>query len=405
MADSNVKALILSIGESVESAVASINRSNPECVCFFVSESAKGDVDQKIIPKIERPPKQWDQIVTPDPDDFLKCCGALIAGIPGMVGRWQAEPSQVVVDYTGGTVTMAQALVLCTVDFASGYQSSGGPPREGELQRVNPWDELSAVARWEAARTFNQSRFRGAADRFSRIQSRVSGGEKPLYKALSGLSLGYAAWDAFDYRQGWNKLQEAKKSLEMATLFGGPPGLKALLAGLKSNLPFLEKIAMGSQEVKPELFLDLLANARRRALHDQRYEDAVVRVYRALEVLAQVGLFQKGIRSSAVDPSKLPENLREEYVRRYTGETDGKIAIGVIPAFRLLKGMGDDLGERFESQWNNIRALLEARGGAVLGHGFGTVNPERYQQLFDVVLKISGRRIEEIPVFARMEFD
>jgi CRISPR-associated protein (TIGR02710 family) len=405
MAEQNVKALILSVGTSEDAAVSSINRLNPECICFFVSEAGKGEVDQKIIPRIERPPKQWDQIVTPDPDDFLKCCRVLTAGIPAMVARWQAEPSQVVVDATGGSPTMASALVLCSIDHASGYQTAGGGTPEAELQRVNPWDELAAGARREAARAFNHSRFRGASDQFTRIQTRVSGGGKPLYKALSVLSLGYAAWDAFDYRQGWNRLQEAKKSLEMATVFGGPPGLKGLVGGMKANLSFLERIAMGSQEIKPELFLDLLANARRRALHEQRYEDAVARLHRALEVLSQVALSRRGIRSSAVDPAKVPESVRAETISRNTREIDGKVHLGLVPGFRLLKAMGDPLGDRFDKQWNNIKVLLEARDASVLGHGFAQVNPERYQQLFDLVLKISERRTEEIPVFPRMEFD
>jgi CRISPR-associated protein (TIGR02710 family) len=404
MTEQNVKALILSVGNSDEAAVSAINRLNPECVCFFVSEAGKEAVDKAIIPKINRPPSQWDQIVTPDPDDFQKCCHVLTAGIPAMMARWQAEPSQVVVDTASGPAIMASALILCSIEFASGYQTSVAPSG-AEPRRANPWDELATSAQREAARAFNLSRFRGASDQFARIQSRVSGGGKPLYKALSVLCLGYAAWDAFDYRQGWNRLQEAKKALEMASLFGGPPGLKDLTAGLKANLSFLEKIAMGSQEVKPELFLDLMANARRRALHEQRYEDAVARLERALEVLVQAALTRKGIRPSAVDPAKVPDSVREEIVRRNTSEIDGKVHVGLIPGLRLLKEMGDPLGERFDKQWNNIKALLEAREASVLGHGFTQVNPERYQQLFDLILKISERRADEIPVFPRMAFD
>jgi CRISPR-associated protein (TIGR02710 family) len=399
MEEQSVKALLISVGGSAESVISAVNSLQPESLCFFVSEGEKGSIDSEIIPRIEKAPRQWDQIVTEAPDDLLKCCRVLLNGLPELLQRWEVDPAQLTVDYTAGTKTMSAALVLCAADHASTFRRSAG---EGEHQG-NPWDELAIRERKVAARQFNRARYRSASDHFQRIERRVSGGAKPLYKALADLSEGYALWDAFDYQGAWGRLQSAKKALEMAALFGGPPGIKALSPQLKENLAFLEKIAMGSREVRGELFFDLLANADRRARIEQKYEDATVRLYRALEVLAQTRLFAKGIVTGNVDPARLPGSIRETYRQRYTRRIDGKIKIGLGAAYRLLKELGDDLGEAFEREWNNLKAPLDARHGAILAHGFIPVRSERYRQLWETALRLSKSEPRQLPRFPEME--
>ncbi len=401
MAEQSVKALIISVGDNPDPVTVTINRLKPECLCFFVSEDNKGIIDGQIIPKITIPPKRWDQIATPDPEDLKKCCASLVSGLQGLLGRWGVEPSQLTVDYTGGTKTMSVALLLCTIDASSSYYYTGG--REQEVYQGNPWDELSVSARHEAAITFNRGRYQQAALLFQRIEKRVSGGSKPLYKALADLSGGYALWDAFDYKGGWNKLQSARKALEMAALFGGPSGISGLMSALKENILFLENIVMGRQEVKAEIFLDLLANARRRVELEQRYEDATERLYRAIEVLAQVRLFEKGFNANDIDTVRLPSILKEEFVRRYTSRIDGKVKVGLEAAYGLLLELGDELGLAFNKHWNNLKVLFEARNLSILAHGFAPIKPERYQQLWEMALKISDTRPERLPQFPRME--
>lgn len=401
MAEQPVKALLISVGDSPEPAIFTINRLQPESLCFFVSAATIQIINEQIIPKIALPPKRWDQIVTSDPDDLLKCCSALMSGLSGLLNRWGVEPSELTVDYTGGTKTMSAALVLCAIDASSAYHYAGN--REQVTHQVNPWDELAVNARREAAVIFNRARYRQAAFLFQRIEKRVSGSSKPLYKALVDLSEGYALWDVFDYKGAWNKLQAAKKALEMAAIFGGPPGLKNLVSNLKENMSFLERIVMGRQEVKQEIFLDLLANAKRQAEFEQGYEDATVRLYRALEALAQVRLSGKGFHANDIDTSRLPTPLKQEFAQRYTSSIDGKIKIGLEADYRLLKELGDELGEAFYKQWNSLKVLLEARNLSILVHGFTPIKPERYKQLWEMVLKLSSTQAEKLPQFPKME--
>jgi CRISPR-associated protein (TIGR02710 family) len=416
MSQSSVKALLISAGGDLAPTIFAINRLRPEALCFFVAEARQGEIDREMIPKIEQPPRQWDQIVTPDPEDLSQCCRALLREMPGLISRWGIEPSQLTIDYTGGTKTMAAALALCAAEVSSSFhgvvskeEAKGGTEVavDGEaraLYQGNPWDELAAERRRDAAAAFNQTRYREAADLFRKIEKRVSGGAKPLYKSLVDLSEGYAFWDAFDYREGWNRLQSAKKGLEMAALFGGPPGLKEVVARLKENLLFLEKLVMGTKAIKPELFLDLLSNAQRRAQIEKKYEEATVRLLRALEVLGQTRLTECGFQFDRIDPDRLPTSLKPDFVQKYTSPLDGRIKLDLLGDYRLLKEVGDPLGIAFDQQWSALKIPLEARERSILGHGFTPMQPDRYQQLWELVLKISGTPPEKGPQFPKMTF-
>ncbi len=416
MSQSSVKALLVAVGGDLAPTIVAINRLRPEALCFFVSEARRGEIDREIIPKIEQPPRQWDQIVTPDPEDLLQCGRILLRDLPGVASRWGAEPAQWAIDYSGGTKTMAAALALCATEMASTFhlivaqgEAKGGSEvsvggKTGALYQGNPWDELAAGARREAATTFNQARYREAADLFRKIEKRVSGGAKPLYKGLAELSDGYAFWDAFDYREGWNRLQSAKKGLEMSALFGGPPGLKEVVARLKENLSFLEKLVMGAKEIKLELFFDLLSSAQRRAQIEKRYEEATVRLIRALEVLGQTRLAERGFQFDRIDPERLPVSLKQEFVQKYISPLDGRMKLDLIGDYRLLQALGDPLGAAFDQHWNALKIPLEAGERSILGHGFLPMPSDRYQQLWEIVLKISGASPEKGPQFPKMPF-
>ena len=88
--------------------------------------------------------------------------------------------------------------------------------------RAIPWDESAVVVRREASDAFNQGSFRAAATLFHALEARVSGGQKPLYRALGELALGYGLWEQFHYRQAWDKLKTSVKALDMASIWAGP---------------------------------------------------------------------------------------------------------------------------------------------------------------------------------------
>jgi len=78
---------------------------------------------------------------------------------------------------------------------------------------------------------------------------------------------------------------------------------------------------------------------------------------------------------------------------------DGKYKLPLQAQFRALAGLGDQMGQAFLAQWPKMKPLLDAAGQAVLGHGFEPIKAERFQQLYDIVVKLTGATDTSLPKF------
>lgn len=410
--DQPVKALVIALTNHAASAVYSINRLQPDALCFVLPEGAKSLVESEVQPKIAHLPKRWDWVILAETGEFVSCYQTLARTLPEMLRTWDVQPGELVVDMTGATPAMAGALTVVTMPTSSRIVSLV-PAREGqEEDRIdiagqsfvwtqgNPWDEAASVSRREGCELFNRRLFAAAVKVFREIEARVSGGQKPLYRAFADLADGYDLWERFQYRQAWEKLKTAVKAFEMAALWGGPPGLTSLLPPIKANAGFLEKLVLDPVPVKEMQALDLLAHAGRRlhGLHDS--ENAMVSLVRALEAFAQRQLFKHyQIKTWDVQPEQLPQALQETCRSCWLEDLDGKYKLPVQAQFRALAGLGDQMGQAFLREWPTLKPLLDAANHAVLGHGFDSVKTERVQQLYDVVVKLSGVSETLLPKF------
>ncbi len=410
-ADPPTKALVLALTDDVEAAVYSVNRLKPEALCFVLPESGKAIVES-VQPRIEHMPKRWDWVITNEVHDFATCYRTVARSLPDLLRAWDLQSSDIVVDLTGATAAMAAALSLVTLPWSSRLVSlvpiSAG--YDGETVDVNgtarawtqsnPWDEAATVSRRDGCDLFNRGLFAAAAKLFHDVELRVSGGQKPLYRALADLSEGYQCWERFQYRQAWDKLKTGVKALEMASLWGGPPGLQSVLTPIKANGQFLERLVLDPADVKEAMAVDLLAHASRRlhAAHDP--EAATRALLRALEAFAQSRLFKThGIRSWDVTPEQLPQALQDTCRTCYLDDVDGKYKLPMAAQFRALAAGADQLGQAFMKEWPIMKPLLDAANTAVLGHGFVPVKSERVQQLYDLVLKLTGVAESSLPRF------
>ncbi len=410
--DQPVKALVIALTGHAAAAVYSINRLQPDSLCFVLPEGAKALVESDVQPKIEHMPKRWDWVVLAEPGDFVGCYQTIARTLPEMLRTWDVQPGELVVDVTGATPAVAGALTMATL-FLSSRIVSLVAAREGqEEEKVdiagqpfiwtqgNPWDEAATVSRREGCELFNRRLFSAAAKLFRDVEARVSGGQKPLYRAFGDLADGYDLWERFHYRQAWEKLKTAVRAFEMAALWGGPPGLTSLLPAIKANAGFLERLVLDPAPVKDLQAHDLLAHAGRRlhGLHDS--EAAMVSLVRALEAFAQRQLFKHyQIKTWDVQPEQLPQALRETCRSCWLEDLDGKYKLPVQAQFRALAGLGDQMGQAFLREWPTMKPLLDAANHAVLGHGFEPVKAERVQQLYDVVVKLSGVGEASLPKF------
>jgi len=410
-----VHALLVALTEEIGSAVHVINRLRPESLCFVLPERTKSLVERDIQPKLAQMPRRWDWIVLPDEGSFPSCYVTIARTLPGLLNTWGIEPGTLVVDVTGATPAMAGALALAAMPHVSRIVSivDTGAGREGDaitidgLEKlwvhINPWDEAAAGMRGEGCALFNRGAYLAAGTLFRQIETRVSGGQKPLHHAFADLTDGYDLWERFHYRQAWEKLKASVKAMEMASLFGGPPGLKGILPAIKANAGFLEKLVLDPAEVKEFLALDLLAHAGRRLRIAHDPEAAMQSLLRALEAFAQHRLFkQYRIKSWDLQPEQLPEGLRQTCRTCYLEDIDGKYKLPLQAQFRALAGLGDQSGQAFLKEWPAMKPLLDAASHAVLGHGFEPVKAERVQQLYEIVLRLSEVADMSLPKFPVM---
>ena len=406
------KVLLVAFTDDAAAAVYVINRLQPEALCFVLPESAKGQVELAVQPNIEHMPRRWDWVTLADTADVAACHHALVGALPDLLKTWDVHSGDLVLDLTGATPAMAGALTLVTLPISSrtvallpwSEGEEGEPiPLNGRSMRWaqgNLWDDVALVSRHEAAELFNRGMYSASARLFREIEKRVSGGQKPTYRAFADLAEGYEFWERFHYRQAWDKLKTATKALEMASLWGGPPGLKSVLPSIKANAMFLEKLVLDPAAVKDSLALDLLAHAgrRQRAGHDP--ESAMIVLMRALESFAQRQLFkQHKIKTWDVLPEQLPQVLQEACRTSWLDDVDGKYNLSLPSQFRALAELNDPLGHAFVREWPTMKPLLDAANHGVLGHGFEPVKSERVQQLYDVVVKLTGVTESSLPKF------
>lgn len=410
--DQPIKALVIALVDDAASAVYSINRLKPEALCFVLSEGSKALVESNIQPHIQQMPKRWDWIILEDICEFPSTYQTLARSLSDLVHTWEVKSGELVVDLSGATPAMAAALSLVALPWTSRLIELT-QAREGlDGDRVdigskamvwtqsNPWDEQAALSRREGCELFNRGLFRAAVKQFREIELRVSGGQKPLYRAFADLAEGYEFWERFHYRQAWDKLKTAMKALEMASLWGGPPGLKTVVQPIKVNVGFLEKLVLDPADVKEFIPLDVLAHAQRKLVLRRDPEAAMVALVRALEGFAQVHLYKvHKIKSWDVLPDQLPQALQEICRTCYLEDIDGKYKLPLQAQFRVLAGLGDQLGQVFLREWPKMKPLLDAANHGVLGHGFEPIKPERVQQLYDVVVKLTGIAESSLPKF------
>ncbi|HEX7092414.1 MAG TPA: hypothetical protein VF205_01950, partial [Nitrospiraceae bacterium] len=183
--DQPVKALVIALTDQAAAAVYSINRLQPDSLCFVLPEGAKSLIESEVQPKIEHMPRRWDWVILAETGEFVGCYQTLARTLPEMLRIWDVQSGELVVDVTGATPAMAGALTLVTMPMSSRIVSLV-PAREGqEEDRIdlagqsfiwtqgNPWDEAASVSRREGCELFNRRLFAAAAKLFREVEARV----------------------------------------------------------------------------------------------------------------------------------------------------------------------------------------------------------------------------------------
>jgi CRISPR-associated protein (TIGR02710 family) len=408
--------LICTVGGAHEPLVTSLLHWKPARVVFLPSSRTTTNVDTILRAFAEHAghplnPGCYEIKPIRDAEDLAGCL-RLIRSLDDDVNAWLARGSdyQLVADFTAGTKCMSAALALQARRWPCRYSYIGGARRTKEgtgvvesgseriLHSANPWDALGYQAVEDYALLFSQMAYDSAARLAETAKRRMTGTRKREFQALHLLAEAYEAWDRFDHTSALTKLHDLAKYHNDL-----PPALGAHRAAiLREDVQrHLQTLYDLLQAPAPSLaqIRDLLANARR--CHTRgRLDDAVARLYRAIEAVAQLRLAaEHEIPSSKSVPlDRIPPPLRHQWTSRAHENT---VSLGLQDAYELLRALGDDLGARFHTAGldDNRRSPLSARNQSILAHGFQPVSDDTFQALWSAALSLSDTREDQLPVF------
>lgn len=409
-------ALLVTVGGSPDPLLTCVRELKPDRVIFFASDQTGRLVDgpgkpnerrckdstEKLdclvaLMKLQDYQAERDRVILEDIDDVQNC----YKQIQGKVCELREEGvRELAIDYTGGTKTMSAALLLVAVDesleihVTTGLRDNTQAVQRGQATRgVGVTDmRTHRHLQREVANCFRNYDY-GEAHHLLRSLVRPRDLSRPLRQQLqflAGAADALGAWDVFDHERALECIDSSvfSKSSKIRERIQKPlqrlVGLRRwLLAGGK--LP--------SQACGYELVEDLVLNARRRA-ELRRYDDAVGRYYRALEMLAQVRLkLQYGVETGNVEAEQIPVEHRARYLAQ--GESQAKL--GLLSAYSLLRDKGDSIvGPLFAQREKVLLNALTIRNNSLFAHGYQPIGPDHYRQFLEFAGEFLGALLDQL---------
>ena len=355
--------ITVGVGEGVENAIAkSIMSENPERVVFICTDSSKDKVAHIIDICKDRFESSIEII---DEEDFDSCYRKASEIVSVLVREYGAKG--VTADITSGTKPMSSGLAFACVAFecerlvyVSGRREKGRVITGTEkVISVTPMSAIAELKLRLCIELFNRFQYDSCLNIIEDLERKIKDDEiLSRFRRVERLAKACSAWDRFQHDDAFKVLREFKGEFEES----------------KRHLYLIV-----SDKDDKAMIADLLQNAERR-ISEGKYDDAVARVYRCIEKVAQVRLKELGVDASDVELEKVPEHLREKYLNRKR--------LSLKCCYDLLKDLGDDVGRRF-SENEELRKLLHARNYSILAHGDVPVERETALRMIAIAREFS----------------
>lgn len=405
--------LVLTVGGSHQPLVTAIQTLKPDRVIFLCSDDtpiAKGSYVQiigegKVIksnPKLEKPdlpniptqvglsPDQFDLVKIGHFDNLETC---YLESSQILIKLHSEQPhARLIADYTGGTKSMTAGLALaavesewCELNLIAGTRTDLEKVKDRSqfARPIAVWDLRGRRKLEEVQVRLSRFDYAGAATLLERIGS-MPISESFSDKVRAGLAMcrGLDAWDWFNHHEARSLLQPYRRYLKESCIMLDD------LCRAEPRDPYLR-------------VEDLLLNAERRAIQD-RYDDAIARIYRALELTVQVRLKMKyGIDTSDIDLQKIPAQRRTSF-ERHRSDT-GKIQVPLFASWVLLQQLDDHLGAWFAENKSKVQDFLGVRNSSILAHGLEPVDSARWQKKGSDGLTLCRQALATVPRSERNE--
>ena len=373
---------------------ASINKIYPDYIVFFASELSKNTIDY-VNELFEADNDEfiegedYEVVILEDIDSFNSCFEAIEEKVWKLDILSEDNP-EIIMDYTSGTKTMSAAMACCGMFYSKDLITIIGDRKNGvvslgteSIHYQNLYKVYDKISLMRVRNHFNANRFYTASEILEKVV------DTNIHKEeLINLVKAYYAWDNMNFEEAYDYLTKVNlQSFEVSEIKDE----------LKINLKALGAIVRSPHENLKNCYIlaSLINNSIRRA-DEYKYDDAIARLYRAFELIAQIRLSKYTVNSSDIDIDLLLEkNVNQEFIDSLEKtREDGKIRIGLIKDFELLAELDDDLGKYFAENRNMINNLTIKRNNSILAHGLESLDKEDFDK-FEELVESLARKLDK----------
>ena len=368
----------------------SIDSKNPDRVILFGSEESIFTVQalkEEYFNEKNRELDYYEFIQVDEIDSFDKYFNAIKDVVTELEGEYK-----IIIDYTYGTKTMTMSAAMVSMllgkelIFVTGKRKDGivikGTEEVKDQNLYSIYDEFTLD---NIKDSFNAYRFETALSLLSHIVDPVIN-KKAYYKLIKT----YSHFDNVNY-------EEAFRYFDVDLFREVWPELAEDFANNRLALTNMNK---KSEKKKDYYLLASMINNARRRYEEHKYDDAIARLYRSLELIGQIYLKKYGLNSSNIDISLLKDrNVSQELIDELEkSRTDGKIKIGLIQDFEVVSQINPTIRDFYAEYGNWMKNIVTFRNSSILAHGMEAKTAEEYEEFKDflyVLIKVIDEKIFE----------
>lgn len=326
------------------------------------------------------------------------------------------DKDEIVVDPTGGRKIMISSLSLAAFYYRLPMVYIHGKDIKGKtvpfsetLRRIeNPFETYGDIELQLIEELFNshfyEAAFKTCENLSKTVRDLATLKKIELLKELISI---YRDWDAFlhsavskDQRVIFSKkLEEIVKDFKRFKIENWLP------EKVKENIEFLKQLESkwkASHNIVDEFRLvDIYLSALRRGSEKQKkYDDAIARLYRCIEMSASLRLYQKGLKStkepdysSFTKSIGIDENqLKEEFSKLKKRELpEENLGLDVLMALLKIADKNDKIVRIYES----MQDLIKMRNRSILAHGTYPTREEDWTNFRDkteqILIEVLGK--------------
>lgn len=426
------KALILTTGGTVEPLLEAIDKLKPDYISFVHSSDTEKialEVSSSYSHRYFSNELEFHNI--DDPQDMR----LVYDKVKDVIYNLKNRGFDIYLDFTGGTKSMVAGAILATIgnnieysyigsDSILGRDKGGVGIVKSGHEDFKPQEdpfELYAIEEIKNSKQFfNIYQFQAAIENLKIAKVKIQDNKlKDEVKFYTDLMAFYDDWDKF----------KDLKVFRLSQLFEKYPHIVEhlnnvypdFISQMRNNIEFLNKKYSSEMPIEDKIIFylpDLLNNAKRR-IEEGKYDDAVGRLYRANELIAQISLTNVGIldhkkldahKEFLINKEKLIDIMglespavnfvKNNNLYEFNDSNKDTVKLASNSSFKLLEkieyelNLSSNIGREYKKR--NINNHINTRNTSILAHGLNPISLSTANKLFKRIFDFSKILIPDI---------